>query len=362
MNLPFFHRGTRDLSGFPGLPTDVSHFRKTSFVFGDMSDAAEAVACAGIWYEKNELKRAMECFVFAKTVLSDLENVALDVVFFTNMINIAILDAMEKKRDATRLMEKLKAHLNERKTHSFLPNLMAYEAKARMTNGDHEAAEAWLENYPTDLNDERPLELCRIFQHLTTARALMIKSEPGAALAFLRKLEKLASDFGRTIDTAEILTLLSILAWNDGDKSSAVGHLKNAILSVQEFRYVRVFADEGASILPVLNNLIEREKNLPECSERLDIAYITEIRRAAYTRSQKCIGISGAFPEKQPILTKQQKMVLEYMSKGYGRSEITELTGLAADTIKFHVSGLYRKLDVHTRDEAVAKGRKFGLL
>ena len=42
--------------------------------------------------------------------------------------------------------------------------------------------------------------------------------------------------------------------------------------------------------------------------------------------------------------------------------EVGLVLGLSQSTIKSHVKAIYRKLDVATRHDAVARGRKIGIL
>ena len=52
-------------------------------------------------------------------------------------------------------------------------------------------------------------------------------------------------------------------------------------------------------------------------------------------------------------LTSRESEVLALYAKGYGRSEAAEELGVSEETVKTHVRSLYRKLDVHSREELV---------
>ncbi|MDR1977875.1 MAG: LuxR C-terminal-related transcriptional regulator [Synergistaceae bacterium] len=352
-NLPFFHKGGRDVSGFPGLPEDDSDFKETSFLWGNIDETVLAALKAGMWYEKNDLKRALESADRTLASLPDLSVVSPETFFFTSMIGIAVSDAMEHPAEAGRLIDKLKKYLIERGAFFLLPNFMAYVMKMRMTNGDSRIAPVWLDNYYADTPESQELELYKIFQHLTTARALMICKDTEEARPFLTRLIKLASDFGRVIDKTEAAVLLSILEWHRGDCGAAAPLLRDAIAGVQKYRYIRVFADEGAALLPVMDSLLQRARG--NAADRNLLSFMKEIRAAAELRSTKRAGIASAFPMKLPKLTKQQRMILDHLGKGCGRSEIAVKTNLAPDTVKFHISGLYRKLNVHSAKDALSK-------
>jgi LuxR family maltose regulon positive regulatory protein len=66
--------------------------------------------------------------------------------------------------------------------------------------------------------------------------------------------------------------------------------------------------------------------------------------------------------EKKLRLSKQQRAMLEYLSKGMTYNEIAAATGLGHGTVKYHVLLTYKKLGVHNAEEAVLKARMLGLL
>jgi LuxR family maltose regulon positive regulatory protein len=363
-SLPFFHKGEKDLSGFLRLFGNASKLKKISSIWGDARETVESVLQAGLCYERNRLKEAAGWAAAARESLADPrffppgKPPSPETIFYVYMIGTAILDAQERGDEASRLREELRAGLEANEEDALLTNLAAYEAKQRIMHGDAGMAEIWLDNHFDDVGCVR-LELYRIFQCLSTARALMTLREPEESRDFLCRLIRLADDFGRVTDKAEAMTLLAVLEWHRGSEDEAVAVLGGAIASVQEYRYVRVFAEEGASILPVLFRLKEVERKR---SARLNTAFLNEILAAAGERAKRRAGIASAFPTPLPKLTKQQILVLEYLANGCKRFDIAHRTNLSPDTIKFHIAKLYSKLNVHNATDAVRKSREMGLI
>jgi len=54
-------------------------------------------------------------------------------------------------------------------------------------------------------------------------------------------------------------------------------------------------------------------------------------------------------------LTSREQQVLEQLTKGRGNKEIARTLDLSPDTVKTHLSNLYRKMGVKNRTQAVAK-------
>jgi PAS domain S-box-containing protein len=61
-------------------------------------------------------------------------------------------------------------------------------------------------------------------------------------------------------------------------------------------------------------------------------------------------------------LTARQLEVLHHLAQGHSTGQIAELLGIAPETVRNHVRGILRVLCVHSRLEAVAEGRRRGLL
>lgn len=66
--------------------------------------------------------------------------------------------------------------------------------------------------------------------------------------------------------------------------------------------------------------------------------------------------------EQHIALSTQERAVLEMSSKGYSYKEIASLLQLSPSTVGTYVKRLYRKLSVHSKNEAVYEARKQGWL
>ena len=61
-------------------------------------------------------------------------------------------------------------------------------------------------------------------------------------------------------------------------------------------------------------------------------------------------------------ITPKQKEVLFYLAQGYQNKEIAYKMGLSVSTIKLHLTGLYLRLNVKNRIEALIIAQQLGLL
>lgn len=63
----------------------------------------------------------------------------------------------------------------------------------------------------------------------------------------------------------------------------------------------------------------------------------------------------------KPLSPREQE-VLEHISRGSSLEEVAHLLGLTRPTVASHVRGIYAKLEVSTRGEAILEGVKCGLI
>ena len=62
------------------------------------------------------------------------------------------------------------------------------------------------------------------------------------------------------------------------------------------------------------------------------------------------------------LLTPKEKMVLQYISRGYSNKEIARSLEISPHTVASHIKRIYQKLEVNSRNEAVFEGWRMGQL
>jgi DNA-binding NarL/FixJ family response regulator len=69
-----------------------------------------------------------------------------------------------------------------------------------------------------------------------------------------------------------------------------------------------------------------------------------------------------AAPADGPALTRRETETLELIARGYTYHEIGRSLGISISTVQTHIKGMYGKLAVNSRGEAVYEARALGLL
>lgn len=368
-NLPYPHRCNLDYSA---IALEEGGMDLLSRTFAQLMGAEWGYiypllpACFA--YERNQLDDALAGLKAAQAALVP-ENKE-DGRICVTLMHHAALWQMERPEEAAALDE-LAAYAEEEAPH-FLPNLKAYKAKLALFDADKRAARAWMDEYfVADAERIERIELVRVFQHFTTARALIVLERAEEAEALLGQLLSFGRELNRPLDAGEAGTLMASLLWAQGRKDEAVEALAEALRVLAPYGYVRVVADEGEAVEPVLKSLADRLAREDEGGaqasakpQALERAYVQKVLLAAHDRGRRFAGVTARFAQKKkPVkLSRQQKLMLEFLARGLRNAEIAEETGLTLPTVKSHVMAAYRKLDVHNAMDAVLKARDLGLI
>ena len=67
-------------------------------------------------------------------------------------------------------------------------------------------------------------------------------------------------------------------------------------------------------------------------------------------------------PEASISLSEREREILSLITKGYKRTEISEMLAISGNTVGTHIKRIYEKLSVHSNIEAAAQAVKLGLL
>jgi LuxR family maltose regulon positive regulatory protein len=212
------------------------------------------------------------------------------------------------------------------------------------------------------LSVENELSYLHEFDHITLARVLLARYQSDRAdrsilevMGLLERLLKAAEEGGRTGSVIEILVLQAIAYHAQGDLPAALLPLQQALTLAEPEGYVRMFLDEGPSMLQLLREASAREIT-PDYTGKLLAAFEAEKRK-----SEEKTDLPPAQPLINPLSQRELK-ILQLIAQGLSNREIGERLFLALDTVKGHNRIIFDKLQVQRRTEAVARAHELGLL
>ena len=175
------------------------------------------------------------------------------------------------------------------------------------------------------------------------------------------------TDARRELDRARPDVLLTDLGLPDGDGVALIRELK-------ERRYAT-----AAMVVTIFGD----EKHVVAAIEAGALGYLLKDGSADYIGSSILEMLAGGSPISPPIaryllkrfhaaptsddaavprLSGREREVLELIVKGFSYAEIARLIGVSAHTVTTHVRGIYAKLEVHSRGEAVYEALQLGLV
>jgi ATP/maltotriose-dependent transcriptional regulator MalT len=144
-----------------------------------------------------------------------------------------------------------------------------------------------------------------------------------------------------------------------GSESDTLQVLGEAVRIAQPGGALRIFADFGEEILPLLHRL-DLDTEGVEYLGRIMQAMAPPSEEGGETKVLKNpIPAPGSLGE---TLSKREFEVLLHLSKRLSNNEIGEALFISPVTVKRHLSNIYEKLAVHGRKAAIAKAVGLGLL
>ncbi|MCL2721303.1 MAG: LuxR C-terminal-related transcriptional regulator, partial [Treponema sp.] len=366
LQLPFIHRSLRDFSDLVEL-ADNNMMEKVDKSFGilikDMYKTIMSCFFSTIHLERNQIDKALRLAIQANEEAAIIKNPEAIFCAYNHLCTVYLAMGNEALMNET--LTKTESYITQSGARFLDRNFLAWKTKIKLMNADKKAAEEWLDNY--FISDEEnkhilTVPLYKIFQYFTTVRSCIVLNKGTRAMALIDRIIQFANDFRRPMDLTEALTLKACMEWASGRRTEAAAILEKALIEMQGKKFVRIIADEGAAVVPILKRIASSLSSNEKTT--LDRTYLTEVILAASETASRYCGVTANFKKSgKPVkLSKQQKKMLELLNKGYKNAEIAKMEGISIPTVKWHLMHAYEKLDVHNSIDALIKAKALGLL
>jgi LuxR family transcriptional regulator, maltose regulon positive regulatory protein len=220
------------------------------------------------------------------------------------------------------------------------------------------------------LSVEDELSYLHEFDHITLARVLLARYQRdgsdasiSGAVGLLERLLKAAEEGARLGSVIESLVLQAIAYHAQGDIPAALLPLQRALALAEPQGYVRIFLDEGASMMQLLRETFAREI-MPDYTVKL-LAALEPEKQKSQDKSDLPPIIPEGYRDGESLiepLSQRELKILQLIAQGLSNREIGERLFLALDTVKGYNRRIFNKLQVQSRTEAIARARELGLL
>ena len=356
------------------------HLAMIKTLAGSLNEAAEAIEIAGEWsqrefssdiglvsliqtvraeilYERNEIHEA------DRLIFSALRNIEhsegwVEVYGRAYVVATAISYAAGGIEPAANLLDQALNIANERN----LPRLrwLAICRKIELLTRDGRLSEARSLadehlSAPEDIKD--PFVTWREIENavVVTARLAICQDDATRVLGRLNMLQKQAQDHGNQRSLMKV-SIMQMLAFDRlKDRDNAIAALQRALMIAVPEGFLRIFIDEGDRMAGFLRSAV-RHIGAANMSTEI-VRFIAEVLTALKHPAGK--------PETDTdpsILSERELQVLNELAHGHVNKIIARNLDLTVATVKFHLSNIYRKLGVNSRNVAIAVARKQDLI
>jgi len=263
---------------------------------------------------------------------------------------------------------------------NFSPNVRPVAArKVRVWVAQGRLSEALGWAREQGLTIENELSYLHEFDHITLARVLLARHQSDRAdgsisgvLGLLERLLKAAEEGGRKGSVIEIQVLKAIAYHAQGNLPAALMSLQHALALAEPEGYVRMFLDEGSSMIQLLREAAAREI-MPDYTGKLLAAFEAEQKRSAGEsplpdwQSQHRTGgaTQVSSPALQPLiepLSQRELEVLRLFKTELSGPEIAHELVISLSTVRTHTKRIYSKLNVNNRRAAVKRATELDLI
>ena len=239
----------------------------------------------------------------------------------------------------------------------FFPNVRpvpALKARVWIRQGRFGEALGWAREHGLSVDDD--LSYLREFEHITLARLLLARHEDERAersvheaTGLLQRLLLAAEEGGRTGRVIEIVVLQALAHQAQGDMPAALASLGRAVTLAEPEGYVRIFADEGPPIVPLLR-AVAKQGTRQNYARRL---------LAAVGRTETG---SPTTPALIDPLSERELDVLRLLGTELDGPAIARELMVSLNTMRTHTKNIYAKLAVTNRRAAVRRAAELDLL
>lgn len=177
------------------------------------------------------------------------------------------------------------------------------------------------------------------------ASLLLAQGKSAQALTLIERLQRAQQEQGGVIN---LMILQAMALHAQGRTGQAITTFAQALRLAELQGYVRTFLDKGQT-LHVLLRLASKER--------------PTIHYAIWLLS--IIGGYNATSELPPlneVFDQREREILQFLANGLPNRAIAETLMIPTGTVKWYLNGIYNKLNVHSRTQAIVRARELRLI
>ncbi len=298
-------------------------------------------------YHSNRLTAAEEALALVVSTPSR----ASGIIYFRSTLALSLVrQAQGRPEQARDMVTSLIRHLLETGNSTSLALAQAFQAELALRQGRLAEAVQWVETYTT----RRLSAGYSLFSPKLTVAKVLLSQGTATTLKqaddLLAGLHEFFTSTHNTRFLIEVLALQAMLYDIRGDEAAALKSTDESIRLAEPGGFIRLFVDLGPGMAKLLKRL---------STQTISMGYLGRLLKA-FTYEE--LGMMPEASAHDALLTKREIEILTLLAQRVSNPEIAEMLFIAPGTVKFHTLRIYKKLEVHSRREAVAKAGELRLL
>ena len=309
--------------------------------------------------EMNQLEQGLELTTTGVSIAENGYNLAISG--WATLCYIRVLITNGSLMAAKEIIERASTVTGKSAPSPWIKSQMEnWRTKMLIADGKSKAAYRLLVERDLVANDQfNPPAVVDFFSmddYLTVARVLLAESRLDESAGLLQVLFAYAERGKRITRMIEILLLQALVHQAAERTEQALPTLQQALALAQPEGFNRIFVDEGSQLARLL---------IEAASRGIAEEYVGSLLASfQVAKAEKTPDPSSDTPGSVLLepLSERELEVLRLIGDGLSNQDVGAKMFISAHTVKAHTRNIYAKIDAHTRMEAVAKARAFGLL
>jgi LuxR family maltose regulon positive regulatory protein len=299
------------------------------------------VLVATIHYERNEVEAA---FAVIDTVFVDPDRTLPETWALTCRTRALCLQALGRAAEADHVLlsEEGQARRRDARRLGLIIMALRLELGIRREQLDLSQLETLVTALEGELDRSGASWLFALSLGRAVVPALSLSARHPQAMRLARQLVERAQSCGNQLLLATGQLLLARAADGAGEVNESRQHLGAALKSTGRMRVVRPYIDIWAKATVPLVNIVAEQTSAG------DVEHIRQVLRVLDTAvPSTLVGWS--------VLSERERDVLSALAAHATTKGVAKSLGLSPETVKHHLKGIFAKLGVHSRAEALEK-------
>lgn len=327
-------------------------------LYGKSSKGIYDVALAEWKYETNSIFEALLLIADTIPTLDNADDIRCLVAAYALQMRILLLNGQAKCSDD--IFEKLYRKIRDKYFEEMERSLRAVRCLFDCYEGRQDKIEEWLEKYAP--NEDLEIFTMDIYSYFVKMRCYLQTGRYMMTSLLSKRFIEILKQSYRPHDMCECYLLSAMACYKAGDNKNAFRDFEKALEIGIPLGYRRLFSDEGQMMLNLIQLYRDTKKREAQNSNKSYEKELRKIKADALIIARRFPSYLEAVQDMYNDLTKTERAVLELLAEGLSNEDIASALNKKSGSIKFHTSGIYKKLKVENRQQAINVARTLGIV